>query len=76
MFVMNRVFFLGCEIGVPDVTAPWIVGAVLLETENCDSWNKSKFQSGGVSSVLETRGVSSSSSSLGRVFVSFVVRIL
>ena len=34
-----------------------------LECEVCerDSWNKSKFGSGGVSSVLETRGVSSSS---------------
>ena len=59
-----------------DVTAEWIVEAVLLETENCDSWNKSKFGSGGVSAVLETRGVSSSSSSLGRVFVSFVVKML
>ena len=38
-----------CEVGVPNVTAPWIVGAVLLEIENCDAWNKSKFESGEVS---------------------------
>ena len=69
-------FSLECEVWVTDVIAPWIVVAVLLETENCDSWNKSKFESGRVSSALEIRGVSSSSSSLGRVFVSFVVRIL
>ena len=43
---------------VPDVTAEWKVGAVLLEIENWNSLNKSKFRSGGVSSVLETRGVS------------------
>ena len=62
MFVMNRVFFLEFEVGIPDITAEWMVGAVLLETENGNSWNKSKFGSGGVSSALETRGVSSSSS--------------
>ena len=65
-----------CEVGITDGTAKWIIGVVLLEVENCYSWNKNKLGSDRISSVLKTRGVSSSSSSLGRVFVSLVVKIL